>query len=153
MAWISRAPELQPAVAPARVPVPVPDIERLRRAALQASWRRDRRVARRRTFLRWALWYGLRGLPLLLLAAAVSIWLLPQIVDRLAAPDSKRKEPGIQLKLEIPIQPAPPELRSSDPGSPDTPSPNTSAPAVLPNAADAAAAVAPTLSPQLKPDN
>ena len=138
MAWISRAPELQPAVGQARVPVPVPDIERLRRNALQASWRRDRRVARRRTFIRWALWYGLRGLPLLLLAAALSIWLLPQVVDRVAAPDSKRKEPGIQLKLEIPIQPAPPELRS---------------PAVLPNAADAAAAVAPTPSPQLKPDN
>ena len=143
MAWTSRAPELQPAVVQERVPVPVPDIERLRRDALQASWRRDRRVARRRTFLRWALWYGLRGLPLLLLAAALSIWLLPQIVDRVAAPDSKRKEPGIQLKLEIPIQPAPP----------DTPSPNTSSPAVLPNAADAATAVAPTPSPQLKPDN
>ena len=138
MAWTSRAPELQPAVGQARVPVPVPDIERLRRNALQASWRRDRRVARRRTFIRWALWYGLRGLPLLLLAAALSIWLLPQVVDRVAAPDSKRKEPGIRLKLEIPIQPAPPELRS---------------PAVLPNAADAAAAVAPTPSPQLKPDN
>src|SRR3990167_607989 len=35
---------------------PVPDAEALRRAVLQASWRRDRWVARRRVWLRWLVW-------------------------------------------------------------------------------------------------
>lgn len=179
MAWPSRAPELQAAAGPARAPVPVPtpvpDIERLRRDALQASWRRDRRVARRRTAMRWALWYGIRGLPLLLVVATVSIWLLPLIVDRLQAPsnppepvnvpvtvpttvppaksadlaadaapvllvppDSRRDESGIQLRLGSPFQPITPDTKAQD-----TP----------PKASDAAAAVPPSSSPQLKPDN
>lgn len=110
MAWLSRAPETQPALGRARgraslpaalsgaLPViesatrsaagsdVVPDAEELRRAALQASWQRDRRVAKRRTAMRWAVWYGIRGLPLLLVAALVSIWLLPPLAARLQAP-------------------------------------------------------------------
>lgn len=51
MLW-RRSPQ-PPSIPP---PAPVPDAEALRRAALQASWRRDRWVARRRVLLRWLLW-------------------------------------------------------------------------------------------------
>lgn len=48
----------------------LPDTEALRRAALQASWARDREVGRRRLRWRWASWALTRvGLPLLCLAA------------------------------------------------------------------------------------
>ena len=118
MNWTSRAPKLQPALTSRRPPAPVPDIDVLRRAALQASWRRDRRIARRRTAMRWALWYGVRGLPLVLLAAAVAVWLLVPLADHLRTPvnppalsvqpDPPRNEPGIQLRLESPVQPMTP---------------------------------------------
>ena len=118
MNWPSRAPELQPALASQRSPAPVPDIDVLRRAALQASWRRDRRIARRRTAMRWALWYGVRGLPLVLLGAAIAVWLLVPLADHSRTPVNPpalsvqpgppRNEPGIQLKLESPFQSTPP---------------------------------------------
>lgn len=38
-------------------PVAVPSTEELRSQALNASWQRDRRVARRRLAWRWAWWY------------------------------------------------------------------------------------------------
>lgn len=38
-------------------PFSVPCAEAVRLAALEASWRRDKRVARRRLFWRWTLWY------------------------------------------------------------------------------------------------
>lgn len=51
----------------------VPDSETLRQAALQASWRRDHQVGRRRRWWRWVAWGFWRyGLPLLLLAATAS---------------------------------------------------------------------------------
>ncbi len=51
----------------------VPDSEAVRQAALQASWRRDRRVAQRRIFWRWIVWFALRYLPWLVAAAALLI--------------------------------------------------------------------------------
>ena len=39
-------------------PQPVPATEAVRQAALQASWRRDRQVSRRRVLWRWTLWYS-----------------------------------------------------------------------------------------------
>jgi anti-sigma-K factor RskA len=57
-----------------------PDTEVLRRAALRASWARDRRVARRRLALRWFVWalwrYGLALLLVAAVAAAVGAWML-----------------------------------------------------------------------------
>ncbi|TNF61944.1 MAG: hypothetical protein EP306_05070 [Burkholderiales bacterium] len=51
---------------------PVPDGESLRQSALAASWRRDRRVARRRLLWRWTLWVLARyGWLLLVLAALI----------------------------------------------------------------------------------
>jgi hypothetical protein len=45
------------ALGPASVGKPVIDTNTLRQAALQKSWQRDQRVARRRLALRWALWW------------------------------------------------------------------------------------------------
>ncbi|HMN92362.1 MAG TPA: hypothetical protein PKC60_03940 [Hydrogenophaga sp.] len=59
-------------------PAPVPDTETVRLAALSASWRRDRTVARRRLLWRWLAWIFIRyhlilfALPALVLA---SLWL------------------------------------------------------------------------------
>ena len=118
MNWLSRAPKLQSAFTSQRTAAPVPDIDVLRRAALQASWRRDRRIARRRTAVRWALWYGVRGLPLLMVAAAVAVWLLVPREDHSRTPvtppalsvqpNPPHDEPGIQLKLESPFRPTQP---------------------------------------------
>jgi len=60
-------------------PHAVPDPESVRRAALAASWQRDRRIAQRRLAWRWVLWFVGRyflhilGLVVLLLLAG---WLL-----------------------------------------------------------------------------
>lgn len=51
----------------------LPGSEALRLAALQASWRRDRRVARRRIAWRWMVWYARRYLPWLVAALALLI--------------------------------------------------------------------------------
>ena len=171
------APSLNAAADPVRVPSPVPDIEVLRRAALHASWRRDRRVAQRRTSLRWAMWYGIRSLPLMLMAVATAFWLLREAPD--AAPKaphptlqpanfstSGRIQPG-QNKL-TPAPPAttdavpsanatPPrgepaiDLRLASPFQPALPADGTAASVVRDGGP-----VAPDLnsrSPQLKPDN
>jgi hypothetical protein len=45
------------ALGPASLGVPVIDTNTLRRAALQNSWQRDQRVARRRLAVRWVLWW------------------------------------------------------------------------------------------------
>ena len=136
---------------------PVPDIDGLRRAALQASWRRDRRVAQRRMALRWVVWYAIRGLPLLVIAAAVWLWILPKLHEAAQAtaratapatasatatapaapppspPELPRGEAGLQLRLESPFQPTlPPSLKQ---------------------AAGRAASATDSPSPQLKPDN
>ena len=72
MQW-QRSEHQQPP-SPRRRPS-VPDSEAVRLAALQASWRRDRRVARRRIFWRWIVWFALRYLPWLLVALALLMWL------------------------------------------------------------------------------
>jgi len=54
---------------------PVPDADALRRAALQASWRRDRWVARRRVWLRWLVWVTARYLIPALLVFGLGAWL------------------------------------------------------------------------------
>lgn len=64
-------------------PASVPHSQALLQAALQASWKRDRRVGRRRLALRWVVWGFLRyGLPFLLLAAVATVvwfWLVPSL--------------------------------------------------------------------------
>jgi hypothetical protein len=53
----------------------VPDADALRRAVLQASWRRDRRVSRRRVWLRWLVWVTGRYLMPALLVFGLGAWL------------------------------------------------------------------------------
>ena len=162
MVWRRSMAHLSRSVGTAQVP----DIDGLRRAALQASWRRDRRVAQRRMAMRWAAWYAIRGLPLLTMAAAVWLWVLPKLnaaaqatasapVQQISpvpsasvaaatpaatapaanppTPDLQRGEPGLQLRLESPFQPAPP--------------------IAIKQAAGKTASAADSQSPQLKPDN
>lgn len=70
MLWRRSAPTFTaPPVAP------VPDAEALRRAALQASWTRDRWVARRRVAFRWTLWASTRYLMPALAAFGLVAWL------------------------------------------------------------------------------
>lgn len=45
------------ALGPASVGAPVIDTNTLRQTALQNSWQRDQRVARRRLAVRWVLWW------------------------------------------------------------------------------------------------
>jgi hypothetical protein len=69
------------------IPTTQPDVspnsDELRRVVLQASWARDRRVARRRLaarWVQWALWrYVLPAILVLGAAALVWSWLLPEI--------------------------------------------------------------------------
>jgi hypothetical protein len=57
-------------------PASVPDTQALRKAALESSWKRDRRVGKRRLVMRWVLWAFFRyGIPFsLLLAATLAAW-------------------------------------------------------------------------------
>jgi hypothetical protein len=45
------------ALGPVSMGIPVIDTNTLRQAALQTSWQRDQRVARRRLAVRWVLWW------------------------------------------------------------------------------------------------
>jgi hypothetical protein len=54
----------------------VADSDSLRRAALLASWRRDRSVATRRLWWRWSLWVATRFLlPLAVLLGGFKLWM------------------------------------------------------------------------------
>lgn len=76
--------------------VPVLDSEALRRAALAASWRRDRWVGRRRVVLRWlgwALWrYVLPALVLAGLCAVIWLYLVPRFGGHLDLKHASAKE-------------------------------------------------------------
>jgi hypothetical protein len=157
MTWIQSAPELPRSFGAA----PVPDIEALRRAALQASWRRDRRVAQRRMAMRWIAWYTLRGLPLLAIAAGVMLWLSnrpagrpagqsPAAVTMPLKPVPPQVQPGevaLQLRLESPLQPLSPAANTA--ATAQAASPQSSGVPL----ADRAAPATDSPSPQLKPDN
>ena len=155
---------------------PVPDIDGLRRAALQASWRRDRRVAQRRMAFRWIAWYALRGLPLLAIGATMWLWVLPHLAGSALAPANPPVQqaspnasavigPTTAAALSTPPKPATPELQHSEPGlelrleRPFQPGlPATGAQAANVQSASMPAAGKPASAkespiPQLKPDN
>ena len=159
---------------------PVPDIDGLRRAALQASWRRDRRVAQRRMAMRWAGWYAIRGLPLMAIAAAVWFWALPILSENGLAPanaparqasptSSAPAAPARPAAAVTPPKPAVPDPKRGEPElqlrleSPFQPAPPTATAQATTQATDTSAArVQPAVkaasakespSPQLKPDN
>lgn len=74
---------------------PVPDAEALRRAALQASWQRDRWVARRRVWLRWLLWASGRYVMPALLFFGVGAWLWLAVLPGVGNPLDPLKEIAI----------------------------------------------------------
>ena len=57
--------------SPHKAPPAIPGSDTVRQAALQASWRRDRRVAQRRIAWRWVAWYFQRFSPHVLGLVAV----------------------------------------------------------------------------------
>ena len=95
---------------------PVPDAEALRRAALQASWQRDRWVARRRVWLRWLLWVSGRYLMPALLVFGLGAWLwlgvLPGIgnpLDQMAIFQTPATRPApAAMPAPVPATNAPP---------------------------------------------
>lgn len=86
---------------------PVPDTEAVRQAALRASWRRDRWVARRRLLGRWLLWCLRRYvLPIvLIIGLGLLLWL------------------GVWPSLRKPFETARPAVASSAPLPPTPPNP------------------------------
>lgn len=144
----SRPPPLRPTG-----PEPVPDINALRQAALQASALRGRKVAQRRVALRWLSWFSIRLGAVLATTALAWLWAVPELsalvarhaphpaeptmaqpaqpAPRLAAAPPTNNEPGLQLRPADALLPAP----QAKPG-PKQPAP----PGMTP-------------SPQLKPDN
>lgn len=105
-------------------PASVPDTQALLHTALQASWKRDRRVGKSRLALRWLLWAFLRyGLPMvLMLAAAVAlwVWLLPGLHQTLAMTRQSRL-PTVVAPEQAPLVPATAAVITTD----DIPADNT----------------------------
>ncbi len=109
-------------VSPLVVPpaAPVPDAERLRQAALQASWQRSRWVARRRVAGRWLLWLLTRYLMPALAVFGLGAWLwlnvLPALGDdpmqRLAQWSGLTTTPADTRATTVPapVRPAPPAV-------------------------------------------
>jgi hypothetical protein len=101
---------------------PVPDAEALRRAALQASWQRDRWVARRRVWMRWLLWFSGRYLMPAVLVFGIGAWLwLGTPLDRLALLKAPTAQP-------VPVATTPPVL----PADPPAPAPKAARPTFSP---------------------
>jgi len=120
MPWLSNAPRKR-----LNAPAPVPDVDALRLAALQASWQRDRWVARRRVAMRWALWYaGKYGLQVLLaLVVAAFVWL--RVIPELTAPT----EPVAVAPAPAPTPTQAPTATSPTPEPAQTPAPEAAPPA------------------------
>jgi hypothetical protein len=104
---------------------PVPDAEAVRRAALQASWRRDRWVARRRVWLRWLVWVTARYLMPALLVFGLGAWLWLGVLTDMGKP----LDPGTifqkpttspppaapPVHVTAPVPATPPPLSSAEP--------------------------------------
>ena len=127
----------------------VPEGEAVRLSALQASWRRDRWVAKRRVALRWLAWLGWRyGLPALGTVTALAIawrlvlaWPLGESSEVMAIPDAApvhapatpaQDEPPMKLRFDPAwpdaapassqtISPKTPSLSKPDADDPSTP--------------------------------
>ncbi|QCB45353.1 hypothetical protein [Hydrogenophaga sp. PAMC20947] len=130
----------------------------MRLSALQASWRRDRWVAKRRIALRWLAWFGWRyGLPAL---GAIAVLAFTWSVV-LGWPSETAAEMPVSPSLSIPA-PMPTKAAQDDPGVrlrfdpawPDAallqPQPRH-VPSALPAASTPDAAT--PFTPHLKPEN
>ena len=104
---------------------PVPDAEALRRAVLQASWRRDRWVARRRVWLRWLVWVTVRYLMPALLVFGLGAWLWLGVLPDMGKPLDPRT---IFQKPAASPPPAAPPVHESAPLPATTPPPSSAGP-------------------------
>lgn len=107
---------------PPPTPLPVPDAEAVRRAALLASWQRDRRVAKRRLAWRWILWYAHQYRWYLLAFMGVLAWVgvsmvrqpvvrsAPQRPDAVSMPDARPSTPTQDVLVTAPSSDATPPL-------------------------------------------
>lgn len=153
----------------AAISTPVPDAEAVRQAALQASWRRDRAVARRRLIWRWLVWLIQRYyLYALLLLALVMGW--PYLKSWLASMNPAPLNAQVSAPAQ-PLKSAPPPVPKPVVDAPETspltnpmPPEDSESPAVLrasttlvPFARDPEAMPAPPSLPPdtllLKPEN
>lgn len=93
MLWRSRStPIATPHAAP------VPDTQVLRQALLQASWRRNRWVARRRIVWRWLLWFGVRYLLPALVVVGLGAWLWLVVLPGNALPWTAQPASALQSR-------------------------------------------------------
>ena len=93
------------AIGPASMGMPVIDTNTLRQAALQNSWQRDQRVARRRLAVRWVLWWLWQyRYSVLALCAVLAAYLVYRAypTEQTAAPEPT------PASLEVPASPAAP---------------------------------------------
>ncbi|WP_291010290.1 hypothetical protein [Hydrogenophaga sp.] len=107
---------LWPQAASSTQSQPAPSAEALRVATLQASWVRDRQVARRRLAWRWLVWawwrYLLPSAVVLGSAAWLVTWLMPEanrLLARQLAPAAS------QTASPAPLQPTRPAPMAPDP--------------------------------------
>lgn len=124
--FASRAVRSAPVAAKrSAAPAPLPDPDALRRAALAASWQRDRHVGRRRLAWRHLQWFLARrvvpALAVLALVAGLHALLSEPAEAPLAAeaPSPLPPVPGLALRLDVS-----PPLATPDPPPAADPSSN-----------------------------
>ena len=93
------------------VATPAPTGDALRLATLQASWARDRQVARRRLAWRWLVWawwrYLLPAAVVLGLSAWLAGWILPRAHQQLSRLPAVSSPPRATSPPPLPAPPAP----------------------------------------------
>jgi hypothetical protein len=132
--FATRSPELQALGAPRRG-LPVIDTNTLRQAALQTSWLRDQRVARRRLAIRWTLWWLWKCRYYLLAVCAILILLFYQFIylqsPSAAVPAAATESPsavvlprsGVQLRMQEQLLPSGGEASHPDALPAEAPAP------------------------------
>lgn len=113
--------------------VPVPDAEAVRQAALRASWRRDRWVARRRLLGRWLLWCLRRYVLPIVLVIGLGLLLWLGVWPSLRKPVEPTRQAAVSSAPLQSTPPMPPMGTGPVPQSPITPLPaNVSPPSATP---------------------
>lgn len=103
---------LRPAAPAKRLtgPQPVIDGNSLRQAALQASWHRDHRVARRREAWRWAIFWGWkygRKVGLLGIPTGIAAWLALQLWPSATFQTARDEATALIKTPSAPVSPTP----------------------------------------------
>ena len=142
---------------PHHVPPIIPGPDSVRQAALQASWRRDRLVARRRIAWRWVVWYFQRFSPHVLAGVALLVGATYLSGSLPSWPDGGHPTagPAAAVALTPTPQPAAPEVQAPEPPMQQVEGAATDQPMLL-RASSAlevhAAAPSPAADPKISPD-